>query len=59
MPGQFPTSPQAKDASIGSDQTTIVTKTTSGRVQTRQIDGQKIYYTIIFSTNEQSKFCTY
>ena len=45
MAGQFPTSPVASDAQIGSEQNTIVSVTTSGRVQTRQIDGQK--FTII------------
>ena len=45
MAGQFPTTPTASDANIGSEQNTIVSVTTSGRVQTRQIDGQK--FTII------------
>ena len=56
MPGQFPTSPQAKDASIGSDQTTIVTKTTSGRVQTRQIDGQKFTIQLSFPPMSRANF---
>jgi hypothetical protein len=56
MPGQFPTSPQAKDASIGSDQTTIVTKTTSGRVQTRQIDGQKFTIKLSFPPMSRANF---
>ena len=41
MSGQFPTSPVAKSAKVGSAQNTIVSVTTSGRVQARQIDGQK------------------
>ena len=56
MSGQFPTSPQAKDASIGSDQTTIVTKTTSGRVQTRQIDGQKFTIQLSFPPMSRANF---
>lgn len=56
MSGQFPTSPQAKDASIGSDQTTIVTKTTSGRVQTRQIDGQKFTIKLSFPPMSRANF---
>ena len=56
MSGQFPTSPQAKDATIGSDQTTIVTKTTSGRVQARQIDGQKFTMTLSYPPMSRADF---
>ena len=56
MSGQFPTSPVAKDASIGSQQNTIVSVTTSGRVQTRQIDGQKFTITLDYAPMNRSKF---
>jgi len=45
MSGQLPTSPVAKSASINSQQNTIVSVTTSGRKQARQIDGQKFAIT--------------
>jgi len=56
MSGQFPTSPVAQDASIGSQQNTIVSVTTSGRVQTRQIDGQKFTITLDFAPMSRSNF---
>ena len=56
MSGQFPTSPVAQDASIGSQQNTIVSVTTSGRVQTRQIDGQKFTITLDYAPMNRSKF---
>ena len=56
MSGQFPTSPVAQGASIGSQQNTIVSVTTSGRVQTRQIDGQKFTITLDYAPMNRSKF---
>lgn len=56
MSGQFPTSPAPKDASIGSVQNTIVSVTTSGRVQTRQIDGQKFSITLDYPPMSRSNF---
>ena len=56
MSGQFPTSPKPKDASIGSVQNTIVSVTTSGRVQTRQIDGQKFSITLDYPPMTRSNF---
>ena len=56
MSGQFPTSPVAKGAKVGSAQNTIVTVTTSGRVQTRQIDGQKFTITLDYAPMTRSNF---
>ena len=56
MSGQFPTSPAPKDASIGSIQNTIVSVTTSGRVQTRQIDGQKFSISLDYPPMSRSNF---
>ena len=56
MSGQFPTSPVAQDASISSAQNTIVTVTTSGRVQTRQIDSQKFTITLDYAPMSRSNF---
>jgi hypothetical protein len=56
MAGQFPTSPVAKDAQIGSEQNTIVSVTTSGRVQTRQIDGQKFTITLDYAPMTRANF---
>lgn len=56
MAGQFPTSPVASDAQIGSEQNTIVSVTTSGRVQTRQIDGQKFTLTLSYPPMTRQNF---
>ena len=56
MSGQFPTSPVSKSANIGSQQNTIVSVTTSGRVQTRQIDGQKFTITLDYAPMSRSSF---
>jgi len=56
MSGQFPTSPVAKSAKIGSAQNTIVSVTTSGRVQARQIDGQKFTITLDYAPMSRSSF---
>ena len=56
MAGQFPTSPVAQNADVGSEQKTIITTTTSGRVQTRQIDGQKFIITLDYAPMTRSNF---
>ena len=56
MAGQFPTSPVASDAEIGSEQKTIVSVTTSGRVQTRQIDGQKFTINLDYAPMTRANF---
>jgi len=56
MSGQFPISPVAKGAKVGSQQNTIVSVTTSGRVQTRQIDGQKFTITLDYAPMSRSNF---
>ena len=56
MSGQFPTSPVAKSANVGSAQNTIVSVTTSGRVQARQIDGQKFTITLDYAPMSRSNF---
>jgi hypothetical protein len=56
MAGQFPTSPTPQNASIGSEQNTIVSVTTSGRVQTRQIDGQKFTLTLSYPPMTRQNF---
>jgi len=56
MSGQFPISPVAKGAKVGSQQNTIVSVTTSGRVQTRQIDGQKFPITLDYAPMSRSSF---
>ena len=56
MSGQFPTSPTPQNASIGSEQNTIVSVTTSGRVQTRQIDGQKFTLTLSYPPMTRQNF---
>ena len=56
MSGQFPTSPVSNSANIRSQQNTIVSVTTSGRVQTRQIDGQKFLITLDYAPMSRSSF---
>ena len=56
MSGQFPTSPVAKSANVGSAQNTIVSVTTSGRIQARQIDGQKFTITLDYAPMSRSNF---
>ena len=56
MAGQFPTSPAPQNASIGSEQNTIVSVTTSGRVQTRQIDGKKFILTLSYPPMTRQNF---
>lgn len=56
MSGTFPTSPVARNAVIRSQQTTIVSITTSGRKQARQIDGQRFAITLQFPTMTRAEF---
>jgi len=56
MSGQFPTSPVAKSANIRSLQNTIVSITTSGRKQARQIDGQRFAITLSFPPMTRAEF---
>ena len=56
MSGQLPTSPVARSASINSQQNTIVSVTTSGRKQARQIDGQKFAITLSYPPMTRSEF---
>ena len=56
MSGQFPTSPVANSANIRSLQRTIVSVTTSGRKQARQIDGQRFAITLQFPAMARAEF---
>ena len=56
MSGQFPTTPVAKNAKISSRQNTLMSTTTSGRVQTRQIDGQKFAITLVYAPMNRATF---
>jgi len=56
MSGQFPTSPAPNSVAIASEQMTIVSTTTSGRRQARQIDGQKFKLTARFPIMTRIEF---
>ena len=56
MSGQLPTTPVARSASIISQQNTIVSVTSSGRKQARQIDGQKFAMTLSYPPMTRSEF---
>ena len=56
MSGQLPTSPVARNASVSSEQNTIVSVTTSGRVQARQIDGQKFRISLAYPPMTRTEF---
>ena len=56
MSGQLPTSPVARNADVRSEQNTIVSVTTSGRVQARQIDGQKFRISLVYPPMTRSEF---
>ena len=56
MSGQLPTSPVARSANVSSEQNTIVSVTTSGRVQARQIDGQKFRMTLTYPPMTRAEF---
>ena len=56
MSGQLPTTPVARSASISSQQNTIVSVTSSGRKQARQIDGQRFAITLQYPPMTRSEF---
>jgi len=56
MSGQLPTTPVARSASIISQQNTIISVTSSGRKQARQIDGQKFAMTLTYPPMTRSEF---
>ena len=56
MRGQLPTTPVANSATINSQQHTLMSVTTSGRVQTRQIDGQKFAITLDYPPMNRATF---
>jgi len=56
MSGQLPTTPVARSASINSQQSTIVSVTTSGRKQARQIDGQRFAITLSYPPMTRAEF---
>ena len=56
MSGQLPTTPKAKSANIASEQNTITSVTTSGRIQARQIDGQKFRITLAYPPMTRAEF---
>ena len=56
MSGQLPTSPVARNANVASEQNTIISVTTSGRVQARQIDGQKFRMTLTYPPMTRAEF---
>ena len=56
MSGTFPSTPVANSVGISSQQNTIVSTTTSGRRQSRQIDGQRFRMTISFPVMTRAEF---
>ena len=56
MSGTFPSTPVANSVGISSQQNTIVSTTTSGRRQSRQIDGQRFRMTISFPVMTRTEF---
>jgi hypothetical protein len=56
MSGTFPSTPVANSVAISSQQNTIVSTTTSGRRQSRQIDGQRFRMTISFPVMTRAEF---
>lgn len=56
MSGIFPATPIATSVSISSEQNTIVSVTTSGRRQSRQIDGQKFRLRVTFPPMTRTEF---
>ena len=56
MSGTFPSNPPTKSVSITSQQNTIVSTTSSGRRQARQIDGQRFKMTLTFPVMTRSEF---
>jgi len=56
MSGTFPSTPIANSVAISSEQNTIVSVTTSGRRQARQIDGQKFRLRVSFPPMTRTEF---
>ena len=56
MSGTFPSSPAPSSVSISSNQNTIVSTTSSGRRQARQIDGQRFRLTAKFPVMSRTEF---
>ena len=56
MSGSYPTTPVARSAKISSEQNTIVSVTSSGRKQARQIDGQRFTITLQYPPMTRSEF---
>lgn len=56
MSGSYPTTPVARSAKISSQQNTIVSVTSSGRKQARQIDGQRFAITLQYPPMTRSEF---
>ena len=56
MSGTFPTSPKASSVAISTKQNTIISTTTSGRRQARQIDGQRFALTVKFPIMSRTEF---
>ena len=56
MSGTFPSSPAPSSVSISSNQNTIVSITSSGRRQARQIDGQRFRLTAKFPVMSRTEF---
>jgi len=56
MSGVFPSTPTTRDVVISSQQNTIVSTTSSGRRQARQIDGQRFKLTLRFPVMTRAEF---
>ena len=56
MSGVFPSTPTTRDVVISSQQNTIVSTTSSGRRQARQIDGQRFKLTLRFPVMTRTEF---
>jgi len=56
MSGSYPTTPVPRSAKISSQQNTIVSVTSSGRKQARQIDGQRFTITLQYPPMSRSEF---
>jgi hypothetical protein len=56
MSGSYPTTPVPRSAKISSQQSTIVSVTSSGRKQARQIDGQRFTITLQYPPMSRSEF---
>ena len=56
MSGSYPTTPTPRSARISSQQNTIVSVTSSGRKQARQIDGQRFTITLQYPPMTRSEF---